>query len=468
MQIDIKNIFESITPENIKNNPVIAKAMAIFIDVLNEKCSESIDIRNAFQKKEIREELIKIYINDLYNALYILQNNEEIQNTILYSNDNFYTKYKTDFITDIAKNITDEQFYTFNLYKENKGTKKGIKYFFNLVQELISKDKKKPVFELTSNGVFDFTVQGSMPTVLYKNIVEPLSHPLGFIYNYLYVIQTILTEYFGTFIYSTTELGVECLKSDGTFCKPDFLHIDNNLNNNDLNNLRVIKEIFNNEFDNKLYYYFEPDGSTYLVQDNTLRNVLYIDTNDHNNDIDFGAVCYEGEQNPIYHCSIYSNTISELKSYADDSTNTLCANINNFNEYFSRGYLKPYIYINEGTVFAFIGKFYIGDSTMGPFVIIGSYPSNVNARINHFHIGTSTYIQSDYQYILENVPTTTTDVTRLTSLGVYPTITNVDFETQNFGNEIYTAKDYNTFEVYRGSTQLLDYNQSSYPDGYIP
>ena len=101
MQIDLKNIFESITPDNIKNNPVIAPAMDIFIDVLNEKCAESINIRNAFQNPVIREELIKIYLDDLYRALYELQYNKDVKATIDSINKVYGTEYyKTDFIAD--------------------------------------------------------------------------------------------------------------------------------------------------------------------------------------------------------------------------------------------------------------------------------------------------------------------------------------------------------------------------------
>ena len=468
MQIDIKNIFESITPENIKSNPVIGPAMDIFIDVLNEKCSESIDIRNAFQNTKIRKELIKVYLDDLYRALYTLQYNEDVKNTIDYVNLTPYGEiYKKDFITDIAKIITDEHFYTFNLYKENKGTTKAIQYFFNLVHELISNNKKQPVFKLTSNDVFNITVEGSMPTAIYENIIVPLAHPLGFVYDYRYITQLILNEYFGTFTYTITELGVACLRDNLPPYDVNFLYIDGNTNNTNPNNLRTIKEIFFNEFENKLYYYFEPSGLTYLVQDNETRNVNYIDVNTPSNNIDFAALAYAGIMDPVYHCSIYSDFVSFLNSYADDSSDTFYASINNFNEYTARGYFKPYIYINEGTNFAYIGKFYVGDPITGPYIIIGN-SSDTNALINHFHIGTGTYIQSDYQYILENLPTTTEDVALLNALEIYPTIDNITFDAQNAGNEVYFAKEYKTFEVYRVDTQLLDYNQSSYPDGYVP
>ena len=79
---NIKGIFEQITPENIKNIPIIQKSIDVFIQALEDLSKESIDIKNAFENEKIREELIKIYINDLYQIFSNVQNNRDVIDAI--------------------------------------------------------------------------------------------------------------------------------------------------------------------------------------------------------------------------------------------------------------------------------------------------------------------------------------------------------------------------------------------------
>ena len=78
MSNDLQSIFKSITPDNIQSIPVIRDAMDIFISSLEEVSSTSIDVKNAFDNTNIREELIKIYLDDLYNVLQQIQFNQKI------------------------------------------------------------------------------------------------------------------------------------------------------------------------------------------------------------------------------------------------------------------------------------------------------------------------------------------------------------------------------------------------------
>jgi predicted transcriptional regulator len=82
MQNNIKEIFSAITPDNIKNIPVVRDQMDIFIEILEELSKESIDIRNAFENTRIKEELIKIYLDDLYTVFKQIQFNQSIDELI--------------------------------------------------------------------------------------------------------------------------------------------------------------------------------------------------------------------------------------------------------------------------------------------------------------------------------------------------------------------------------------------------
>ena len=77
----LQAIFDSITPQNIKDIPLLADAMEIFINNLENNSSISTDIREVFSadNTEIRENLLKIYISSLYSVISNIQQNKDIQ-----------------------------------------------------------------------------------------------------------------------------------------------------------------------------------------------------------------------------------------------------------------------------------------------------------------------------------------------------------------------------------------------------
>lgn len=215
---NLQNIFESITPDNIKNVPVIKDAMAIFIETLEELSKESIDIRNMFENPVIKEELVKIYLDDLYKVFKTLQVNQKVVEKIEKINAAFGTEYyKVDVIFNIAKYINEEHFLTFKSYKEKKGTEDAIRYIYELVgRKLLSEDSKVP-FALIEYEPFNFNVSGNLPSELYEAVVRPLAHPLGFVYQYSQLVSILLEDVFlSTISYNTNALEVRCLLPNGT------------------------------------------------------------------------------------------------------------------------------------------------------------------------------------------------------------------------------------------------------------
>lgn len=215
---NLQNIFDSITPDNIKDIPVIKDAMAIFIETLEELSKESIDIRNIFENEIIKEELVKIYLDDLYRVFKTLQFNQKVVEKIERLNAAYGIEYyKVDVILNIAKYINEEHFLTFKSYKEKKGTTDAIKYIYELVgTKLLSQDNKMP-FTLTEYEPFVFDVSGNLPSELYEAVVRPLAHPLGFVYQYNQLVSLLLEDIFlSTTSYEINTLEVRCLLPNGT------------------------------------------------------------------------------------------------------------------------------------------------------------------------------------------------------------------------------------------------------------
>jgi len=227
MSQDLKGIFNSITPDNIKNIPIIQDAMGVFIETLEEISSESIDIQNALNNTNIKEELIKIYLDDLYNVLQQIQLNQKLIEYIERSNKLYGSEYfKKEVIFNIANYINDEHFLTIKSYKEKKGSVQAIKYIYDLISTFVLSDDLQFPFTLTELEPFNFKVQGSLPAEFYENIIRPLAHPLGFSYYYERILLLILEDFFVdlNFFYNTHELEVRTLKQSGEIIKFDFLN----------------------------------------------------------------------------------------------------------------------------------------------------------------------------------------------------------------------------------------------------
>jgi hypothetical protein len=270
MSNDLQSIFKSITPDNIRSIPVIQDAMDIFISTLEEVSSTSIDVKNAFDNTNIKEELVKIYLDDLYNVLQQIQFNQKIVEYIERLNKSYGTEYyKRELIYNITNYINDEHFLTIKSYKEKKGTTQAIKYIYDLISTFVLTDDTHYPFMLTELEPFNFKVQGSLPTVFYENIIRPLAHPLGFTYYYEQILKLVLEDFYAemNFVYTTYELEVRCLKSTGETYTFDFLYkpdgtkrevfsVDTNLEGN-----TRIKRVFFKDGDDKYN-----NNSTYLKQ----------------------------------------------------------------------------------------------------------------------------------------------------------------------------------------------------------
>lgn len=306
MSNDLQSIFKSITPDNIQSIPVIRDAMDVFISTLEEVSSVSIDVKNAFENTNIKEELIKIYLDDLYNVLQQIQFNQKIVEYIERLNNVYGSEYyKRELIYNITNYINDEHFLTIKSYKEKKGTTQAIKYVYDLISTFVLSIDTHHPFTLTELEPFNFKVEGSLPTVFYENIIRPLAHPLGFTYYYEQILDLVLEDFYAelNFVYTTYELEVRCLKTTGESHTFDFLykpdgtkrevfHIDTILKGNNRikriffkdgddkynNNATYLKQVTSNLGQTTVYYmqgvHLDP-GQEYVIKKDYNGNVIY-------------------------------------------------------------------------------------------------------------------------------------------------------------------------------------------------
>lgn len=216
----LKEIFNSITPENIKNIPLLKDAMEIFIETIEEKCSISQDVKNVFdpENRAFREEFIKIYLDDMHRYMEKAKTDQNILNKINHVNELYGQEViKRDFIDDLVIMFNDEHFVTSKAFKQKKGTKVGIEYIYNVVESLLDPESggSSDSFVFKEKEPFDFQVEGSIPKEIYDGIVKPLAHPLGFTYVYLQIIKLVLHDYYQLqYSYVNSVVEVRCLNGN--------------------------------------------------------------------------------------------------------------------------------------------------------------------------------------------------------------------------------------------------------------
>jgi len=215
----LKDIFNSLTPDNIKNIQLIKDSIDIFLNFLETNSDISIDIRKMYkiEKTAIRDEFLQIYLDDLYNVFQKSKTSKNIQDRIDKVNSIYNsTVIQKDFIGDITKTLNSEYFLTSKEFKQKKGTKLGIQYIYNLIENLNLSTETKTNFNLTELDVFNFKVEGSVYKEMYEEMVKPLAHPLGWIYVYSQLIKEEINDLFNIeYLYDVKSTEVRCL--DGYF-----------------------------------------------------------------------------------------------------------------------------------------------------------------------------------------------------------------------------------------------------------
>jgi len=221
--MNLKAIFESLVPENIKNIPLVSAAMEIFLENLKKNSYIAIDIHKIYEnfisndstpvdesKKKLKTALLDIYMSELFKTIKKIQNDKNIQE-----------KFEELGITDAPVNnpavqvLNTEYFLSIKNFKENKGTLDGIKYAYSLAKYL---ENNTDDFQLGINEVkpFHLRTEGTVINEMYREIVHELAHPLGFTYEYKRIVQESMTDLFGlTPVYNVDSIEIRQL--NGTF-----------------------------------------------------------------------------------------------------------------------------------------------------------------------------------------------------------------------------------------------------------
>jgi len=210
--LNLQEIFEALTPENVKEIPLLSSAMEIFIALLEQNAQVSIDISKIWDnvankpvvggiesentvvanaKNNTRELMLETYTNVLYRILKDAQTNRAL-----------YDIFERDGITNSPLNgevrdiIGDEYFSSNKSFNEMVGTVRGLEYAYNLGQYVESREFNNDLV-VSKVTPFVYLIQGSIYHETFEAIVKPLAHPLGFVYDYQQVSNQYIVDEYG-------------------------------------------------------------------------------------------------------------------------------------------------------------------------------------------------------------------------------------------------------------------------------
>jgi len=218
---ELKLLIENSITENIKTNHIFFKKIFdVFFEYLSDTYKLGTDSHliletdknlwdsdysqlNHVDLTDIKKELIKTYLHD-YNIFFDkLQNDESILRYI----NNLYTGLGIDRSFDTSKlydMINEEEF----LIHKKFAQQKTVPLLFNYIQDLIAKtgvgqfDSDEAYFNMyegtnyNPRKAFAYTVDTSLFKPIYDSSIKPITHPLGFSYNYYKELNSSFTEYF--------------------------------------------------------------------------------------------------------------------------------------------------------------------------------------------------------------------------------------------------------------------------------
>ncbi len=201
----LQQIFDAITPENLKDIPLLKTAMEIFIANLEENSQVATDISKVYDniykdtdsdilkasKDNLRKGLLDVYLSAFFNTISKAQKNEALRVKL-----EALGITNVPFINDVQRILNDEYFVTNKSFKEKLGTHTSVNYAYNLTKYLESAETTNDM-KLYEVKPFHFKTEGSIFKEMYENLVKPLSHPLGFTYTYNQIIKESLQDLFG-------------------------------------------------------------------------------------------------------------------------------------------------------------------------------------------------------------------------------------------------------------------------------
>lgn len=211
--MDLKSIILSLTPENLRSIPVLNIALNIFLDCIkrnNEVAQRIISLYEVSEydtdsemlknsKNILKQGLYYTWIYTLYNCLNKLAEDTQIQADLEKYN------YTEAGIYQGINHIVSPEFVSANrIFSQKVGTKQALKYMYYFGKYLETGQYEDDL-DIKEDNPFIIFYEGSMSKKMFRGIVKPMAHPIGWIDTYTQIVSLILNDFFGIEIFKSYE-----------------------------------------------------------------------------------------------------------------------------------------------------------------------------------------------------------------------------------------------------------------------
>ncbi len=217
---DLELLIENTIPDSLKANETISSLLALYLDSFDEMRDlldnplNILDTDFLIKKYEesnnkgfddVRKELFKIHLEEIYRTFDEIDDSEEIYNKFkfIYESLDIPTE-DLKIVADIDDSINSEYLNAASSFKTKKGTRSGFFFVYDIVNragiQAINADKFFKLIEGTEENPetpYEYTVETSLYKEVFDKTIIPLAHPVGFNWNFIRLLFLTLEDYFG-------------------------------------------------------------------------------------------------------------------------------------------------------------------------------------------------------------------------------------------------------------------------------
>ena len=209
--MNIKSIFEAITPEHIRSLPIVNTAMNIFIKTIEENSEIASRIISIYDQQELETDSEKLkkskkvlregmYYTWIYTLYKCLEQTSQDKNILA---DLVKYKYDDAGLYQGSSYIINNEFIQANrTYSQKVGTQQALRYMYYFSKYLETGEYQNDLV-IEEKAPFVMNYEGSVSKYMFRDMVKPLAHPIGWIDTYTRVITLIFQDYFGIELFTT-------------------------------------------------------------------------------------------------------------------------------------------------------------------------------------------------------------------------------------------------------------------------
>lgn len=213
MPSKLNNFSDKVTPNSLKDVEVIGSLLKIFnsqFDIQEEISDNPTNpytldwLTKKFKETSnedfilIKEEILKTNINEIWEVFGLVDSNIEIQDRYALI-DNLFNLERDSLLKEskLEEYVDSQYMNSSSDFKHGKGNAKSFNYIYDLIKlSNLTNIYDEDIFRIKESEPLHYTVETSLYKEVYEQIANPLTHPVGFVYDFVRFVEKDFNDYF--------------------------------------------------------------------------------------------------------------------------------------------------------------------------------------------------------------------------------------------------------------------------------